>query len=239
MVRVWIGCLCLVSLLGCGEQVSSRDDARILLLGDSMFAANTATNQGVADIIEAALGQEVIDRSVPGARYFYALPISGAAGLNLAAQFRPADWDVVIVNGGGNDLLFGCGCGKCDRVLDRLISPDGRQGAIPAFVAKLSATGARVVYAGYLRNPGTSTVIKSCGPAGNELDRRLAALDKLEPALTFVPMSDLVPHGDLTYHQIDRIHPSRKGSREIGLRIVRVAAPMLSAAQQPTKAPEG
>jgi hypothetical protein len=228
MFRFLLGCLCLLGLFACGEQVSTREGARILLLGDSMFAANTATNEGVADVIENTFGQEVVDRSVPGARYFHGLPISGAAGLNLPAQFRASDWDVIIVNGGGNDLLFGCGCGKCDGVLDRLISSDGRQGAIPAFVAKLRKTGAQVVYAGYLRNPGTTTMIKACGPAGNELDRRLGELDKLVPGMIFLPMSGLVPYGDLSYHQIDRIHPSRKGSREIGLTIARVIEPMLN-----------
>lgn len=229
MRRAMLGFLCLLGFSGCGDHVQPAAGARILLLGDSMFAANSAADQAVADVIEAALGREVIDRSVPGARYFYPLPISGAAGLNLAEQFRPADWDVIVVNGGGNDLLFGCGCGKCDRVLDRLISADGRQGAIPTFVASLGATGAQVIYAGYLRNPGTATVIKACGPAGNELDRRLAELDKLDPRMTFAPMSGVVPHGDLSFHQADRIHPSPKGSREIGLRIARLIAPILNA----------
>lgn len=228
MLRFIVLCLCLVPLWACGEQVSTRQEARILLLGDSMFASNRAAGESVADAIEAAISLEVVDRSVPGARYFHYLPISGAAGLNLAAQFRLADWDVIIVNGGGNDLLFGCGCGACDGILDRLISPDGRQGAIPALVARLRATGAQVVYAGYLRNPGTSTVIKACGPAGNELDRRLGALDRLLADMTFISMADLVPQGDLSFHQIDRIHPSRKGSREIGQRIARQIAPMLT-----------
>ena len=112
-------------------------------------------------------------------------------------------------------------------MLDRLISKDGRKGAIPSFVASLRKTGAQVVYAGYLRNPGTATPIKACGPAGNELDRRLAALDSLDPGMTFLPMSDLVPYGRLSYHQIDRIHPSLTGSREIGLRIARAIGPGL------------
>ncbi len=93
-----------------------------------MFASNRATNGSVADAIEAALGLEVVDRSVPGARYFHALPISGSAGLKVTAQYRPGAWEAIIVNGGGNDLLFGCGCGQCDEMLDRLISPDGRRG---------------------------------------------------------------------------------------------------------------
>ena len=227
MLRFFIGLACLFFVFGCGEQVPSEGSARILLLGDSMFASNKAVNGSVADAVEAALGLEVVDRSVPAARYFHALPISGSAGLNLTQQFREGPWDVIILNGGGNDLLFGCGCGRCDGMLDRLISADGRSGAIPSFVASLRKTGAQVVYAGYLRNPGTATPIKACGPAGNELDRRLAALDNLDPGMVFLPMSDLVPHGSVSYHQIDRIHPSLTGSREIGLRIARVIGPGL------------
>lgn len=227
MRRLFFGLACLFLVFGCGERVPYGDNARILLLGDSMFASNKAVNGSVADAVEAALGLEVVDRSVPAARYFHALPISGSAGLNLTQQFREGPWDVIILNGGGNDLLFGCGCGRCDGMLDRLISADGRSGAIPSFVASLRKTGAQVVYAGYLRNPGTATPIKACGPAGNELDRRLTELDKLDPGIVFLPMSDLVPHGSLTYHQIDRIHPSLTGSREIGLRIARSIGPGL------------
>ena len=227
MTRVFLSLLCLFLISSCGEQAPSDRSARILLLGDSMFASNRAVGGSVADVIEAALGLEVVDRSVLGARYFYALPISGSAGLKLTAQYRPGPWDVIVLNGGGNDLLFGCGCRQCAGMLDRLISSDGRRGAIPAYIAELRTSGAQVVYAGYLRNPGTATPIKACGPAGNELDRRLAELDKLDPGMSFLPMADLVPHGSLLYHQVDRIHPSRTGSREIGLRIARRIGPLL------------
>ena len=219
---IFLGLIACLGLLGCGEQIPASEDARILLLGDSMMAANRPYGAGVANGLEAKLGLEVIDRSVVGARYFYFLPISGSAGLNLTAQFRPGPWDVIVLNGGGNDLLFSCGCGRCAGVLDRLVSPDGRRGVIPSYISKLTSTGARVIYVGYLRNPRTATPIKACGPAGNELDRRLSKLDKLVPAMVFLPMSDLVPTGDVSYHQIDRIHPSEKGSREIALRIASV-----------------
>jgi acyl-CoA thioesterase I len=229
MLRRTLFCLSLLILAACGEPVPQGDagEARILMVGDSMLASNRATGAGVAGVIEAALGMPVVDRSVPGARYFHALPITGSAGLRLPAQVRPGDWDVIVVNGGGNDLLFGCGCGACSGVLDRLISEDGRSGAIPAFVQSLRQTGAHVVYSGYLRNPGTATPVKACGPAGNELDRRLAALDALDVGMTFLAMSDIVPYGDASYHGLDRIHPSRKGSRAIGLRIARTIGPWL------------
>lgn len=214
-------------IVGCGESVTSRSTSNVLLVGDSMLASNRAVGGSVSDAIEAAIGLEVVDRSVVGASYFHALPLSGAAGLKLTEQFQPGPWKVIVANGGGNDLLFGCGCGDCRNVLDRLISADGRSGAIPSYVSELRSSGAYVVYVGYLRNPGTSAPIKACGPAGNELDRRLAELDRLDPGMTFIPMSDLVPYGSTLYHQIDRIHPSRTGSREIGLRIARAIGPVL------------
>ncbi len=214
---VLLSCL---MLLGCGETVSKSTDARILLMGDSMMASNAAADSTVANWMEAELGEEVIDRSVSGAKYFYYLPISGAAGLRLDAQYRPGKWDWIVMNGGGNDLLFGGGCGAPGAQLSRLITPDGRHGAIPNLVANLRSSGARVLYVGYLRNPGTFTPIKACGPAGNELDRRLAKMAALSDRVEFLAISDLVPYGDSSYHQLDRIHPSPKGSRAIAQRIV-------------------
>jgi acyl-CoA thioesterase I len=222
MIRTILSFLALSLLFGCGEPVSQAAGARILVLGDSMFATNRANNAAVSDVLEAELGVKVLDRSVFAARYFYALPISGAAGLRLTSQFREGDWDWVVMNGGGNDLLFGCGCGPCQGVLNRLVSADGRSGAIPAYVARIRQTGARVIYSGYLRNPGMATPIKHCGPAGNELDRRLALMAGFDAGVTFVPMADLVPYRDTSFHAMDRIHPSFKGSRGIGQRIARV-----------------
>ncbi len=152
LVRL-LAVLALLFLSSCGEDATNIKGARILLLGDSLMASNRTTGRSVADRLEQILGEEVVDKSVPGARILYALPISGAAGLRISAQMQPGAWDVVIINGGGNDLLFGCGCGKCTGVLDRLISPDGRAGAIPAFVKAVRDTGAKVVFTGYLRNP--------------------------------------------------------------------------------------
>lgn len=220
MVRPVIALLALILLSACGEAVGTAPEARILVLGDSMLASNRASGRAVADVMETALGEEVIDRSVVAARYFYGLPISGAAGLRLTAQYRPGPWQWVVMNGGGNDLLFGCGCGPCAGVLDRLVTQDGRAGAIPSYVARIRQSGARVIYVGYLRNPGVATVIKQCGPAGNELDRRLTAMARRDSGVTFLPMADLVPNGDRSFHQLDLIHPSFKGSEGIGKRIV-------------------
>lgn len=195
-------------------------DLRVLVMGDSMMAWNQPSGNSVADSIEASPGFAVTDRSVSAASYFHALPISGSLGLRLSAQFRPGSWDWVVLNGGGNDLLFGCGCGKCDRILDRLVSKDGRRGEIPDLVARVLKSGAKVLYVGYLRNPGIPSPIRSCRPAGNELDRRLAIMAKTRAGVTFLPMADLVPNGDRSFHAVDMIHPSIKGSRNIAARIL-------------------
>lgn len=207
-------------LSACGEVVTeSTRDARILLIGDSMMAANRGSGRAVANAIERQLGEEVIDRSVIASRYFYYLPISGAAGLRLPAQYQPGGWDWVVINGGGNDLMFGCGCGFCSTMVDRLVSRDGTSGAIPELVARIRKTGAKVIYSGYLRNPGLYTPVRACKPYGDELDRRLARMAARDDGMIFLPMSDLVPAGDPSLHQQDMIHPSPKGSAAIGARI--------------------
>ena len=53
------------------------------------------------------------------------------------------------------------------------MSKDGQSGKIPSLMRQIRADGAKVILVGYLRNPGVNTSIKSCGPAGNELERRL------------------------------------------------------------------
>ncbi len=196
-------------------------DLNILVMGDSMLAWNRSGGNSVGDAIDASPGVKVTDKSVTAARYFHSLPLSGSLGMRIPAQFRPGNWDWVVINGGGNDLLFGCGCGKCDRMLDRLVSKDGRQGEIPDFITQVRASGAKVLYLGYLRNPGIPSPIRSCRPAGNELDRRLAKMAKARKGVTFLPLSDLVPTGDRSFHAGDMIHPSAKGSRSIAARIMR------------------
>lgn len=214
-------------LVGCGERIADDSTAKILVLGDSMLASNRGGHQAVSDGLEKELGQEAIDKSVSAARYFYFLPLSGEAGLRLTAQYVPGKWDWVVMNGGGNDLLFGCGCAFCGNMLNRLVSEDGRAGAIPKYVNDIRQSGARVIYLGYLRNPGTFTPIKGCRAAGDELDRRLAKMAAFDAGVTFVALADLVPNGDWTYHQLDRIHPSPKGSAAIAKRVADVirAAP--------------
>jgi acyl-CoA thioesterase-1 len=205
-----------------GLTQSSKDGLRVLVLGDSLLASNRLAGKSVAQALADQTGAQVDDRSVIGARFFYALPLTGAAGMKIPAQFRKGDWDVIVMNGGGNDVMFGCGCGKCAKMVDRLIGENGTTGAIPELVARLQPTGAKIVFVGYLRSPGFVAPVEHCGPIGDEMDRRLARMDSAMKELTFLPMSDLVPEGDRSYHGLDLVHPSAKGSAAIAARIARV-----------------
>lgn len=210
----------LAIMLAGGGQIAAREyHSRILTMGDSLLAAHSVSGRAVSNSVSKALGETVINRAVAGARIIYGLPITGAMGLKIAKQYRTGKWDWIILNGGGNDLWFGCGCHKCDRKINRLISGNGRGGEIPRLVSSLRRTGARVIYVGYLRSPGVGSPIESCKDEGDEMERRIDAMAKADKGVYFLSLAKMVPFGDRSYHGFDMIHPSLKASREIGKRI--------------------
>jgi lysophospholipase L1-like esterase len=151
--------------------------------------------------------------------------VTGALGMRISAQFSGQaalgkDW--VILTGGGNDLYVSCGCGKCDRRMARLISPDGKSGEIPKLVAKIRTTGARVAYVGYLRSPGVDSSADACLELGNTLEKRLTAMARKDKGVHFISIADMTKHGDRSMHGVDMVHPSRKASNLIGKRVAGV-----------------
>ena len=219
--RIFCVFCALLALSGCGERAAkSPTGGGVLVMGDSLMAWNGTSQRAVSDVMEKHLQVEVTDRSVSAARMIYRLPVSGAAGLSIPKQMpKGQDWDWVVLNGGGNDLWLGCGCSACRRKMDKLASADGTTGAIPDLVQDLRNTGARVIYTGYLRSPGRGSLIEHCKDEGEELDRRATQMAARDEGVYFLPLADLVPHGDRSFHAFDMIHPSIKGSSAIGARI--------------------
>ncbi|WP_254679308.1 SGNH/GDSL hydrolase family protein [Celeribacter baekdonensis] len=217
--------LCALSLAGAPregwaqstqEVVSEDQAARILAIGDSMMAWHGITGNSIADALSDALDEPVVNRSVAGARIIYGLPITGALGLKIAKQYHGKPWDWVVVNGGGNDLWLGCGCGKCERKINRMVAKNGTSGDIPQLITRIRKTGARVVFIGYLRSPGVDSIIDACRPSGDALEARLIQMAKEMDGVYFLSIADLVPDGDRSFHGADMIHPSKKGSKAIG-----------------------
>jgi lysophospholipase L1-like esterase len=197
---------------------------RILVMGDSMMAAHRISGRAVSHTVARALKADVTDKSTLGARVIYNLPISGTFGLDIRRQYRTGPWDWIVVNGGGNDLWLGCGCSRCQRKMDRLATRASNGGEIPKLLMRLRKTGARIVYVGYLRSPGAGSPIEGCRNEGDELERRVSAFAAKVPGIYYLSIANMVPHGDRSHHAADMIHPSIKGSREIGRRVAGVIA---------------
>ncbi len=225
IIRVWLVGL---FLIGCGQEISPEVtrgiSPRILTMGDSLLAANTLSGRSVSNTIEDTLGEQVVDRSVPGASILYSLPISGAMGLNIGKQYSPGNWDWIVLNGGGNDLVFGCGCSRCAGRMEWMISGDGQLGEIPNLVTKLRQTGARIIYVGYLRSPGVGSMIDTCRDEGGNFEARIDRMATGMDGVYFLSLADLVPNGDRSFHGVDMIHPSIKASTRIGQMVARIIA---------------
>jgi acyl-CoA thioesterase I len=201
---------------------TSTHGPKILAIGDSMLAWHKVSGRSIGDVVSQRLNAEIVDHSIAAARFNYALPITGAFGLNIAKQYRPGGWDWVIMNGGGNDLWFGCGCVACDVTIDKMISKDGLSGKIPNLVARILNDGARVIFVGYLHSPGVSSIIDQCKNQDVEFEQRLTLLSRHSRNFLFLPVSGLVPYGDRSFHSLDMIHPSVKGSAVIGRKLAEI-----------------
>ena len=202
-----------------GAGLAQDADPRILAIGDSLMAWHSIAGKAIPDIVASELNEPTENRSLGGARMIFKVPIIGGAGMEIPQQIVEGDWDWVVMNGGGNDLWFGCGCRACEKKLDSLITDKGDSGEIPRVISELRETGANILFFGYLRSPGVDSMIEECRDEGDELERRIADYANATKNVYFLSNKDLVPDGDLSYHGFDRIHPSLKGSEEIGKRI--------------------
>ncbi|KIN65488.1 Lipolytic enzyme, G-D-S-L [Sulfitobacter noctilucae] len=215
--------LALVLVLGTGTPgLTDPDPPRILVMGDSFMTSNGSSQQSFSHALRRGLNAFVKSTAVTGAMYVYRLPITGVVGLNITKQYRKGSWDYVVMNGGGNDLWLGCGCMRCAKRMARLISPDGTAGLIPDTVRQARAGGARVIYLGYLRSPGLGSPIEHCKDEGAALEARLRNMARRDSGVSFVSLADLVPQGDRSFHALDLIHPSPKGSAAAAARVIKL-----------------
>jgi lysophospholipase L1-like esterase len=209
----WVWIIALALLAACGRGVP--ETARIVVAGDSVMAWNRIAGAAVADRLSARLGQPVGDVSLSFAQ------ITGGQGpLNIPRQLAGLRPDLVVLNGGANDLSAGCDCSDCGPVLDRLITRDATAGAIPALVSDLRSRGAEVIWADYYTSPRYAGTI--CEAPYKELEARLTRLAATDVGMTLVDMDDVFSPDDLSLFAPDRTHPSQKGSARMADEIARV-----------------
>lgn len=195
-------------LSACGSEPVRRG-TDVLVLGDSVMAWNGWRGQGIADALERRTGLTVTDRAVSGA------DMLGAGRDSIPGQYVEGDFDWVVFDGGANDLLGQCGCNGCDDVLERLISPDGSDGAIADLARRARADGARVIYLGAYRAPTGRFLFQGCDDELDEIDRRVARLAARSPGITFVSGKRALDPEEPRHFFIDRLHPSPRGSARL------------------------
>lgn len=187
---------------------------RVLAIGDSILAWHKWTGRDVPSVMGALLGARVENDAVAGARFSNTSGFGRAAGFDVRAQFRPGPWDIVLINGGANDLLSDCRCRACDAVLDVLIAPD-LGGEVATFLAEVLASRVEVIWMGYYAS-ARSGQFRGCRPYLVEYDARLARLAAQTPGLTFLDSEAAVDRRDRSHFAIDGIHPSPTGAQRIG-----------------------
>lgn len=187
---------------------------RVLAVGDSILAWHKWTGRDIPSEMGTILGAEVENEAVAGARFSNSSGLGRAIGFDVRAQYRAGTWDVVLMNGGANDFLADCGCGKCDPVLDSLITAE-LTGEVPRFIAQVRQGGAAVLWMGYYASH-RSGQFAGCRPYLVEFDARMARLAAQVPGLQFVDSEAAIDARDRSLFAFDGIHPSAKGAGRIG-----------------------
>ncbi|MDT0683156.1 SGNH/GDSL hydrolase family protein [Roseicyclus sp. F158] len=204
----------LLLLAACGRGVP--DEARVVVAGDSVMAWNRDKDASVADTLNARLGEPVGDVSMPGARM-----LGGFGPFNIPSQLDGVTAEWIVLDGGANDLRSTCDCSDCGPVLDRLISEDGMQGAIPALVADLRRRGSRVVWTDYYTTPLYAGTV--CEAPYQVLEARVRRMADADAGVDLADMDDVFSSDDLSLFDDDRTHPSQRGSSLIA----ELVAPLL------------
>lgn len=194
----------------------SAEPLRILAVGDSLLAWHQWTGRDIPSQMGDALGAEVENVAVSGGRY-----VNASERRNMRARYRAGAWDVVLMNGGANDLMALCGCSNCDAVLDLLISSN-LTGAVPDFVNAVRGDGAAVIWMGYYASY-RSGGFAGCRPYLVEYDARMARLATKTADMQFIDSEDAIDASDRSLFALDGIHPSAKGARRIGTFLARAA----------------
>ena len=200
-------------LAACVSAAPPGPDA-ILAIGDSVMAWNG--DRGIPEAVAATLGRPVVDASRSGAHLTHPSGTAAALGFDVSRQFRGGGWDWVILTGGGNDLRGACGTPEARAITDGIVN-DRLRGDLPALVARIRSTGAKVAYVGYYdaSRDGT-TGFTACQPAFDAINARMTRLAARDPGLLVLDAGTVIDPSDRGLYAADLIHPSPRASAAIG-----------------------
>ncbi len=204
-VTRWVAAALVVAALGAGPRAPAEAAAVIAVLGDSLTAGlGVAADEAFPARLEARLRREGYDYRVVNA---------GASGDTTAGGLRRVDWvlragpEIVVVALGANDGLRGQ-------------SPAAIRNNLEAIIARLTASGARVLLAGVRMPPNY----------GAEYTREFAAVFPEVGRRTHVALMPFLLEGvaaDPRFLQPDGLHPNAAGHQIIADQLWPYLLPLL------------
>jgi acyl-CoA thioesterase I len=222
-----IGALALfvfVPLMGCDGGLCGQLDAlprapRVLAVGDSILAWNNDRCHGIPERAGLVAGVHVDNRAVSGT------VMHEIASQYDAARIDGGPWDVVIVDGGGNDVNSFCECGACDAVLDDVRTRTND------LLDVMRDDGARVVLVDYFGFDERAWYgFDRCEQALADLQATHEEIDGERDDVTLVDLGALVtPDDHPEAYTFDYVHPSDEGSRILGELLAESLQPLVDA----------
>lgn len=196
-------------------------ETRILVLGDSILTWNRTGGNAIPQLLDRQPGFSATSRASPGAVFSDTPGLRRLIQRDIPAQLPPGTWDVIVVNGGGNDLARKCGCAPCDATLDTLVAADGKTGEIPAFLDLLYHRGRHVIWLDYFPVSVRGGPFAPCIDALATLETRMELAAGRRSWVSFVDAGDVYDRRDMSLYARDLIHPTPKGSARIAGHLLR------------------
>lgn len=213
--RLFVILLAGLVVAGCTDTVP-KGGGDILVIGDSVMAWNGSADKSIGDVMGQVLNRQVVDKSVPAAKFSNDNALFSALGFDIQQQYPGGTWNWVVLDGGANDLGFSdCKCAACTPIVDKLIAADEQSGDIPKFIRKLRGSGAQVLWMGYYAGNGKGS-FEGCRDDLVLMERRIARYAAHTTGVTFLDAENVIDQTDPTLFASDNTHPSAKASKIIG-----------------------
>ena len=203
----------LIQLFGCEDiDRGSPKDAKILVIGDSIFEWHIWNQHSAPEHLEDEVGISVFNNARSGSL------ITEEISTGIRNQYIEGDWKWVVMDGGGNDLNTLCQCGNCNDVQDEVES------TYKEFLLQLlEQEDLKIIIWGYYGLPKRAKYgFDECHDDFEELSRRQKTLSDMNERIIFVDGRVKITGDDTSYFYIDKLHPSRKGAETIGRQLSEV-----------------
>jgi acyl-CoA thioesterase I len=203
----------------CGQLDALPRTPSVLAIGDSILAWNNDRCHGIPERAGLVAGVHVDNRAVSGT------VMHEIASQYDAARIDGGPWDVVIVDGGGNDVNSFCECGACDAVLDDVAT---RTNALLDLAREDGASVVLVDYFGFDERAWYG--FDRCEQALADLQAMHEEIDRERDDVTLVDLGALVtPDDHPEAYTFDYVHPSDEGSRILGELLAESLQPLVDA----------